>query len=702
MDTPEVQFDAEAAQLLQEIRISPLEELKSLASSFLTLDAPLVEYLESLVDKHKTIALKACLIVQIISRYRIIPRKFQLEAVLALDEGRDVILESGTGSGKTLCLIIPNLLYPDTTSITISPLKRLQILQASELERWGIRTVCINEDTPSDKALWTKITSGYFQHIITQPEQLRIHNGHLPRLAKLLNDRHFVCTVSRVNVDEAHFIYTAGLPLYGVPAFRPSWGALNLLRLRLGKGTPLLAMSATLPPHIKCAVVRNLNFDPSTMLSLELPTSRPNIIYSTHRIVGSLSEYRNLDFLVSETPRKTLVFHDNTQQCSDSRAHQNKLLSTDIQKNGLIQHYHAGMSKAYLKQVFDDFAKEDGACEILHTTEGLSTGLHVADVDVVVDYGAPRAMPTVIQRGGRAGRRGQLSVYLLMAEPWVYTASLDAVDSSSDDPDRPISGRLIKNSKKPERAGLAVVLYVRSSTCLREMFARYLNDRSRDALKITTDWCCDQPHDTEIQFDKRSFFPGRFIYEEKDGKIYAGDVDEPDRIHLNPPKAKKPKGKGKKNRKVADRVPLQDQLNDWLSSAHTTDPLRAVRPPTFILDAKSIKSLSTVHPDRMRSPDDVTSTLDETPEWAEEWASKVFYGTLRFSGYGKNREPSIIDAFSRRATMPQRKVGGKKKPRKATELEADVEWEPPAKRQRKGAPLVEVSTNVRRSSRLNK
>jgi hypothetical protein len=67
-----------------------------------------------------------------------------------------------------------------------------------------------------------------------------------------------------------------------------------------------------------------------------------------------------------------------------------------------------------------------------------------------------------------------------MAEPWVYTTSLDAVDPNSSDPDRPISGRLLKSSRKPERAGLAVVQYVRSETCLCEMLARYLADKSQE------------------------------------------------------------------------------------------------------------------------------------------------------------------------------------------------------------------------------
>jgi hypothetical protein len=43
--------------------------------------------------------------------------------------------------------------------------------------------------------------------------------GHLPRLARLIqNDRLFRKRIVRVHVDEAHFIYTAGVDLYGLPA----------------------------------------------------------------------------------------------------------------------------------------------------------------------------------------------------------------------------------------------------------------------------------------------------------------------------------------------------------------------------------------------------------------------------------------------------------------------------------------------------
>jgi hypothetical protein len=43
-----------------------------------------------------------------------------------------------------------------------------------------------------------------------------------------------------------------------------------------------------------------------------------------------------------------------TQQCSDAASYQDSLLPPEFRNKGLIRHYHGGMSKAYLKEVFDD------------------------------------------------------------------------------------------------------------------------------------------------------------------------------------------------------------------------------------------------------------------------------------------------------------------------------------------------------------
>ena len=60
---------------------------------------------------------------------RKVPRQFQLESMLATMSQHDSIIIAGTGSGKTICMILPLLLDPESISIVISPLKRLQINQ---------------------------------------------------------------------------------------------------------------------------------------------------------------------------------------------------------------------------------------------------------------------------------------------------------------------------------------------------------------------------------------------------------------------------------------------------------------------------------------------------------------------------------------------------------------------------------------------
>ena len=79
--------------------------------------------------RENTDALQACLMVALIIHFTIIPRPFQLQASLSILNRQDSIITAGTGSGKTLCLLIPISLRPNSISITISPLKQLQVTQ---------------------------------------------------------------------------------------------------------------------------------------------------------------------------------------------------------------------------------------------------------------------------------------------------------------------------------------------------------------------------------------------------------------------------------------------------------------------------------------------------------------------------------------------------------------------------------------------
>ncbi|KAJ7734316.1 hypothetical protein B0H14DRAFT_2408817 [Mycena olivaceomarginata] len=100
--------------------------------------------------------------------------------------------------------------------------------------------MCVAENLPpsfSDLRGQT-IRNGDFQHLIVQPEQLKMFQGHLPRLARILSIPQFAKTIARVHIDEVHNHSLADLPHYGLPAFRPAWGSLNEFRLRLPKGAP--------------------------------------------------------------------------------------------------------------------------------------------------------------------------------------------------------------------------------------------------------------------------------------------------------------------------------------------------------------------------------------------------------------------------------------------------------------------------------
>jgi hypothetical protein len=111
-------------------------------------------------EEQQTIGLRASLLLWIHSELKDLPREFQLTATMAMMSGKDSLVDIRTGAGKTLCMILPCLLAPDTMAIIFTPLKRLQAVQVLAFARYQIKAIAINEDTPNDPELWKVCTLG--------------------------------------------------------------------------------------------------------------------------------------------------------------------------------------------------------------------------------------------------------------------------------------------------------------------------------------------------------------------------------------------------------------------------------------------------------------------------------------------------------------------------------------------------------------
>ncbi|KAH9012366.1 hypothetical protein EDB85DRAFT_1817308, partial [Lactarius pseudohatsudake] len=73
-------------------------------------------------EEQQTTGLHASLLLWIYSKYQDLPREFQLTATIATMSGQDSLVDVGI-TKKTLCMVLPCLLAPDTMAIVFLPLK---------------------------------------------------------------------------------------------------------------------------------------------------------------------------------------------------------------------------------------------------------------------------------------------------------------------------------------------------------------------------------------------------------------------------------------------------------------------------------------------------------------------------------------------------------------------------------------------------
>lgn len=173
--------------------------------------------------------------------------------------------------------------------------------------------------------------------------------------------------VLSVVVDEAHVVSHWG------SGFRKQYAALGILRALLPKGTPIVAMSATLPARVRHDVLKKLQFDQNTYLNLNVGNDRPNVSIIVRSIQNPMNTYNDLDFLIPTSPvpptdiKKTFIYADSVSTGIDMEDHLYARAPPSWREHEIIRPYSAAFSVEYRTNVMKLF--KEGLVRILICTD---------------------------------------------------------------------------------------------------------------------------------------------------------------------------------------------------------------------------------------------------------------------------------------------------------------------------------------------
>jgi DEAD/DEAH box helicase domain-containing protein len=339
----------------------------------------------------------------------------QCDAINLAHAGKNVILTTPTASGKTLAFNIPVFSSleadPDARALYLYPTKALSNDQLTTLERMADYTgisakpAIYDGDTPQSRRAAIR---DYSRIIISNPHEMHhVLSWHMKWRPLFANLRYIV-------IDEAH-------------RYRGVFGShiamlirrLSRLCLHYGSRPQFILSTATLanPVEFSCRLTGH-QFE--LVDSNGSPHGRKHfVLYNPfYDGVGERSTHQETkDLLVScvKNDLQTLCFTGSRKMAElvtlwareDARR-------SSIQLADAICAYRAG----YLpedRRVIETRLK-DGTMKGVVSTNALELGIDIGSLDAVIISGYPGTMMSTWQQAGRAGRKGDVSLALLVAQ----------------------------------------------------------------------------------------------------------------------------------------------------------------------------------------------------------------------------------------------------------------------------------------------
>ncbi len=334
----------------------------------------------------------------------------QRAALDAIAAGRDVLLTTGTASGKSLAYQLPilaeQLRDPGATALALFPTKALAHDQAEAFAGLAVRAglpagsvAGYDGDTPAHRRKGVRAEA---RTLLTNPDML--HAGILPHHTLW---RRLLAGLRLVVIDEVH-VYRGvfGGHLAGVLR--------RLLRVarHYGAEPRLVATSATLGnprEHARRVTGRevvHLDHDAAPRAARELLLVQPPLVDEELGIRRPpLAEAASLAERLAADGRQVLVFAGSRQGAEEA------VLQLRGRTDG-VRSYRSGLLAAERRAIEREL--RDGAARVVVATNALELGIDVGGVDAVVIAGYPGSAAAFWQQVGRAGRRGRPGLGVLV------------------------------------------------------------------------------------------------------------------------------------------------------------------------------------------------------------------------------------------------------------------------------------------------
>lgn len=319
-----------------------------------------------------------------------VPTAVQSQAIPFISEGKSILFQSETGTGKTLAYLLP-IANKKTKAIILAPTIELASQIKTQTQMLGLKSGLLVGGAPIKR------------QIETLKEKPEILIGGPARILELYH-------LKKIKLHEYSVIVLDEVDRLISPELRDETVALIESLNSVKKDSQLIACSATITKSTE-KILKDAKKE-TEIETLFLPPEDVLRKRITHIAVFA-DRREKIDILrkilIAEKPEKALIFTSKIDQVANIVA---KLKYKNVECEGL----HAKTDKVLRKSIIDKF--RSGKLKTLITSDLASRGLDIQNITHVIQMDFPSNDDFFIHRAGRTARAGKTGINIVIGDEY--------------------------------------------------------------------------------------------------------------------------------------------------------------------------------------------------------------------------------------------------------------------------------------------